>query len=58
MENTRNLLIRTGFTWEVLKEKKVTLLTMREKLMLPQQYEPFRERIEQGLIAIIVRELD
>ncbi len=31
---------------------------MGEKLMLPHQYEQFRERIEQGLIPIKVRELD
>jgi glyoxalase family protein len=35
-----------------------SLATMGEKLMLPQKYEQFRERIEQGLIPIKVRELD
>ena len=35
-----------------------SLETMGEKLMLPHQYEQFRERIEQGLIPIKVRELD
>lgn len=35
-----------------------SLATMGEKLMLPEQYEQFRERIEQGLIPIHVRELN
>jgi len=35
-----------------------SLETMGEKLMLPHQYEQFRERIEQGLIPIKVRELN
>ena len=35
-----------------------SLETMGEKLMLPHQYEQFRDRIEQGLIPIKVRELD
>ncbi|MEH7505716.1 ring-cleaving dioxygenase [Neobacillus drentensis] len=32
--------------------------TMGEKLMLPEQYEPHRGQIEQGLIPIKIRELD
>ncbi|WP_226530279.1 ring-cleaving dioxygenase [Metabacillus niabensis] len=35
-----------------------SLETMGEKLMLPHQYEQYRERIEQGLIPIKVRELN
>jgi len=32
--------------------------TMGEKLMLPEQYEQYREQLEQRLIPIKVRELD
>ncbi|GIN22911.1 ring-cleaving dioxygenase [Siminovitchia fordii] len=32
--------------------------TMGEKLMLPEQYEQYREQLEQGLIPVKVRELD
>ncbi len=35
-----------------------SLATMGEKLMLPAQYEPNRERIERGLLPFQVRELD
>ncbi|MCV9886641.1 ring-cleaving dioxygenase [Metabacillus halosaccharovorans] len=41
-----------GFAHDELLEK------MGEKLMLPHQYEQYRERIEQGLIPIKVRELN
>ena len=32
--------------------------TMGEKLMLPEQYEPHREQLKQGLLPFEVRELD
>ncbi len=35
-----------------------SLETMGEKLMLPKQYEPYRERLERHLIPVEVREVD
>jgi glyoxalase family protein len=35
-----------------------SVATMGEKLMLPEQYEPHREQLKQGLIPFEVRELD